>query len=93
MPKLFDSESAKAARAKAKPRGESKIKVWIREAADKEDTVSIFKKLAAMAKEGDMDAIKTYLAYVVGKPKESIQISGDPDYPVLFKLDERFEGS
>lgn len=90
MPKLFDSESAKAARAKARPRGESKIKVWIREAADKEDTLTVFKKLLSMARDGDMDAIKTYLAYVVGKPKETHVIEGDEEKPITFKLDERF---
>lgn len=89
----FNSESAKAARAKQSGRGESKIRKLIRELADKDSTIQVFNKLTNLAKGGDMDAIKTYLAYVVGKPKESIQISGDPDYPVLFKLDERFEGS
>jgi len=90
MPKLFDSESAKAARAKAAPRGESKIKVWIREAADKQATIQVFQKLTELANKGDMDAIKTYLAYVVGKPKDTVVLTGDEEQPITFTLDERF---
>jgi aryl-alcohol dehydrogenase-like predicted oxidoreductase len=86
----FNSESAKEARAKAAPRGESKIRKLIRELADKETTVEIFNKLAKLAKEGDMDAIKTYLAYVVGKPKDTVVLSGDDEKPITFKMDERF---
>lgn len=88
---LFNKETAKAARAKQGPRGESKIRKLIRELADNETTITVFNKLASLAKAGDMDAIKTYLAYVVGKPKESITISGDPDYPVYFISDGRFK--
>jgi aryl-alcohol dehydrogenase-like predicted oxidoreductase len=86
----FNSESAKEARAKAAPRGESKIRKLIRELADKETTVEIFNKLATLAKSGDMDAIKTYLAYVVGKPKDTVVLSGDDEKPITFKMDERF---
>ena len=89
MPK-FDSNSAKEARAKAAPRGENKIKVWIREAADKQSTIEVFKKLESMAKAGDMDAIKTFLAYVVGKPKDTVVFTGDEEKPITFKMDERF---
>jgi aryl-alcohol dehydrogenase-like predicted oxidoreductase len=86
----FDSESARAAALKASPRGESKIRVWIREAADKESTITVFKKLESLAKDGDMDAIKTYLAYVVGKPKDTVVLTGDEEKPITFKMDERF---
>lgn len=87
----FNSESAKAARAKAAGRGESKIRKLIRELADKESTIEVFNTLMKLAKGGDMDAIKTYLGYVVGKPKEAIVIEGDPDKPVIFKIDGRFK--
>jgi hypothetical protein len=43
-----------------------------------------------LAKEGDMDAIKTYLAYVVGKPKDTVILQGDEEQPIVFTLDERF---
>jgi uncharacterized membrane-anchored protein len=86
----FNSESAKEARAKAAPRGESKIRKLIREAADNKTTIEVFNKLATLAKTGDMDAIKTYLAYVVGKPKDTIVFSGDEENPITFKMDERF---
>jgi aryl-alcohol dehydrogenase-like predicted oxidoreductase len=86
----FTKDNAREARAKAAPRGESKIKVWIREAADKQTTIQVFEKLTSLAKGGDMDAIKTYLAYVVGKPKDTVVLTGDTEQPITFKLDERF---
>lgn len=86
----FTKENAKELRAKAAPRGESKIKKLIREAADKETTLEVFEKLMSMAKGGDMDAIKTYLAYVVGKPKDTVVLQGDEEQPITFTLDERF---
>jgi aryl-alcohol dehydrogenase-like predicted oxidoreductase len=86
----FNSESAKEARAKAAPRGESKIRKLIRELADNESTIDVFNKLKDLAKAGDMDAIKTYLAYVVGKPKDTVVFTGDEEKPITFKLDERF---
>lgn len=86
----FDKETAKRAREKAAPRGESKIKKLIREAADKETTMEVFNKLAQLAKGGDMDAIKTYMAYVVGKPRDTIVLTGDEETPITFKVDERF---
>lgn len=86
----FTKENAKEARAKASPRGESKAKRWIREAADKESTIEVFDKLTEMAKSGDMDAIKTFLGYVVGKPKDTLIIAGDKEEPIILTLDERF---
>lgn len=86
----FNSESAREARAKASPRGESKIRKLIRELADKDSTVQVFNKLMDLAKKGDMDAIKTYLAYVVGKPKDTVVLTGDDEKPIVFKADERF---
>lgn len=90
MPK-FDSNSAKAAKAKAAGRGESKARKWLREASDKQTTIEVFNKLLSLARNGDMDAIKTYLAYVVGKPKDTVEIQGNPDLPVVFKLDGKFK--
>jgi hypothetical protein len=87
----FTSETAKEAKAKAAGRGESKIKKWIREAADKKETIAVFQRLTDMAKAGDMDAIKTFMSYVVGKPTESLVITGDPEKPVKFILDGSFK--
>jgi aryl-alcohol dehydrogenase-like predicted oxidoreductase len=86
----FNSESAREARAKAAPRGESKIRKLIRELADKDSTVEVFNTLMKLAKSGDMDAIKTYLAYVVGKPKDTVVLTGDEEKPITFTVDERF---
>lgn len=86
----FNSETAKEAKAKAAGRGENKIKKWIRAAADEESTISVFKKLTQMAEAGDMDAIKTFLSYVVGKPKDTVVFTGDEESPITFKVDERF---
>jgi aryl-alcohol dehydrogenase-like predicted oxidoreductase len=92
MPK-FNSETARMAAAKSGPRGESKAKKWLREAADRQTTIKVFEKLTELANNGDMDAIKTYLAYVVGKPKETVALVGDAENPIVFKLDERFLNS
>lgn len=89
MPK-FNSETARVAAAKSGPRGESRARKWLKEAADRQSTIKVFEKLTDLASKGDMDAIKTYLAYVVGKPKETVVLSGDSELPIVFKLDERF---
>ena len=76
---LFTSETAKQARAKAAPRGESKLKRMFKEYADAEDIAALFCKLKEMALEGDMDAIKTLLNYLIGKPVETKNISMDAE--------------
>lgn len=76
----FTSETAKVAAAKAKPRGESKIKKLFLQYADKEDVKELFDKLKVMALSGDMDAIKTMLAYLIGKPKETVDMKLDAEF-------------
>jgi hypothetical protein len=71
----FNSESAKEARAKAAPRGESRIKKLFKDYAEEEDVKALFEKLKEKAVGGDMDAIKTLLSYLIGKPKESVDVT------------------
>lgn len=71
----FNSESAKEARAKQGPRGESRIKKLFKDYADDEDVRALFDKIKDKALSGDMDAIKTLLAYLIGKPKESVDVT------------------
>lgn len=40
------------------------------------------KKLAKLANEGEMEAVKLLMSYTFGKPRESVQHSSDPDAPV-----------
>ena len=80
----FDSESAKEARAKASPRGESKLKKLFKEYADAEDVKILFDKLKEKAIEGDMDAIKTLLNYLVGKPRETVDMNIEAGVQLVF---------
>jgi aryl-alcohol dehydrogenase-like predicted oxidoreductase len=87
----FDSESAKEARAKAAPRGENKLKKLFREYADEDDVKELFDKLKEIAKSGDMDAIKVLLSYLIGKPKESMDLNVDGGIQVILKKADRVE--
>ena len=71
----FDSETAKAAKAKAAGRGESKLKKLFKEYADADDVKGLFDVLKDKAMGGDMDAIKTLLGYLIGKPKETVEMN------------------
>ena len=73
----FNSETAIQARAKASPRGENKLKKLFKEYADADDIKALFDKLREMALAGEMDAMKTMLAYLIGKPKETKDITLD----------------
>ncbi|HEX8333294.1 MAG TPA: hypothetical protein VF622_11755 [Segetibacter sp.] len=72
----FNSATAKAAGERSK-RQPNKLLTAIRDASDKSKAIEIFQKLETMAVGGDMDAIKTYLGYVIGKPKESVDLTTD----------------
>jgi aryl-alcohol dehydrogenase-like predicted oxidoreductase len=87
----FDSESAKEARAKAARRGENKLKKLFREYADEDDVKELFDKLKEIAKSGDMDAIKVLLSYLIGKPKESMDLNVDGGIQVILKKADRVE--
>jgi hypothetical protein len=71
----FNSESGREAQKKASPRGESKLKKLFREYADEEDVKELFDVLKEKAKKGDMDAIKVLLSYLIGKPKEEVDVN------------------
>jgi len=81
----FNSESAKEARAKAAPRGENKLTKLFKEYADAEDVRTLFDKLKEKAIAGDMDAIKTLLSYLIGKPKETVDLNVDGGIQVIMK--------
>lgn len=72
----FDSESGKEARAKAAPRGESRLKKLFKEYADAEDVKELFEVLKKKAiQEEDLDATKVLLSYLLGKPKEYVDVT------------------
>lgn len=81
----FNSESGKEARAKAAPRGESRLKKLFKDYADAEDVKELFDTLKAKAVEGDMDAIKTLLGYLIGKPKETVDMNIEGGVQIIFE--------
>ena len=86
----FDSETAKAARAKAAPRGENKLKKLFYEYADGDDVKALFDKLKDKALAGEIDAIKVLLSYLVGKPKETVDMNVESSgFEVILKRTER----
>ena len=88
---MFNSESAKEARAKAAPRGESKLKKLFKEYADAEDIQELFNTLKAKAVEGDMDAIKTLLGYLIGKPRETVDMNVEGGIQIVFEKAQPYE--
>ncbi len=74
----FNSETAKLAGQKSK-RGISLRVKLLNSLFDEKTTKLIFKKLEIKAKGGDMEAIKTYLAYCFGKPEAKLDITSDGD--------------
>lgn len=81
----FNSETGREARAKAAPRGENKLKKLFKEYAEAEDVKALFDKLKEMAIAGDLDAIKTLLSYLIGKPKETIDMNVEGGIQVIMK--------
>lgn len=73
---MFTSESAREAGKKSK-RGLSERTKVLNELFDTEKAKSIFAKLEVLALDGNMDAIKTYLAYCFGKPESKVDITSD----------------
>jgi hypothetical protein len=51
------------------------------------------KGFKALLQSGEPALIKFVYEHAYGKPKEKIEHSGDPDAPVFFTLDPRFNGS
>lgn len=72
----FTSETAREMGLKSK-RGMSERTKILNDLFDAEKATAVFRKVEALAVEGDMEAIKLYLAYCFGKPKESVDITSD----------------
>ncbi len=52
---------------------------------------AIIMKLRAMAAQGNLKAAEILFNRGYGLPKQNIQLSGDPDAPINFVLDERYK--
>ncbi len=72
----FSSETASEAGKKSK-RGLSERTKILNDLFKEDKAKAIFLKLEEKAEAGDMDAIKTYLAYCFGKPEAKIDITSD----------------
>ncbi len=84
----FNSETASEAGKKSK-RGLSERTKVLNALFKEEKAKEVFEKLEALAVGGDMDAIKTYLAYCFGKPEAKLDITSDGEQiglPDLTKL-------
>ena len=55
------------------------LKKMFKEYADAEDIKELFDKLKEMALQGEMDAIKTLLSYLIGRPVETKNINMDAE--------------
>jgi pantothenate kinase len=60
--------------SKRGPSRMTKMLNMVRESQTEEDVQQVFDTLKDLAKGGDMDAIKTYFAYIIGKPTEKIEL-------------------
>lgn len=72
----FTSETASLAGKKSK-RGISERTKILDQLFDGDKAKQVFQKLESQALEGNMDAIKTYLAYCFGKPEAKIDLTSD----------------
>lgn len=73
----FDSETASQAGQRGK-RGLSERTKILNALFDETKAKEVFEQLQTKALNGDMEAIKLYLSYCFGKPKETIDLqSGD----------------
>lgn len=84
----FSSETAKEAGQKSR-RGASERTKLLNSFFKEDNAKKIFEELETQALGGDMDAIKTYLAYCFGKPEAKLDITSDGEQigmPDLSKL-------
>jgi len=84
----FNSESGSEAGKKSK-RGLSERTKVLNALFKEEKAKEVFERLEQLAVSGDMDAIKTYLAYCFGKPEAKLDITSDGEQiglPDLTKL-------
>lgn len=72
----FTSETAGDAGKKSK-RGLSERTKILNALFDEDKAKKVFQKLEGEALNGNMDAIKTYLAYCFGKPEAKLDITSD----------------
>lgn len=70
----FDSEKAREAGQKSK-RGLSERTKILNDLLKEENAREVFEQLESKAKAGDMEAIKLYLSYCFGRPKETIDLT------------------
>lgn len=74
----FNSETAAEAGRKSKRGPNERVKV-LNELfeANQDQAKEVFLLLQKKAQEGDMEAIKTYLAYCFGKPESKMDVTSD----------------
>lgn len=51
---------------------------------------SLDKGMEALLRTGEPSLQKFVFEHALGKPKEKVEHSGDPESPIVFKTDERF---
>lgn len=84
----FTTDTAREAGKKSR-RGISQRTKILDELFTEEKAKEVFQELEKQALGGDMDAIKTYLAYCFGKPESKVDITSDGEQigqPDLSKL-------
>lgn len=81
----WNTETARLAGKKSK-RGPGARAALLDHLFDDKAATKIFKQLELQAINGDMEAIKTYLAYCFGKPEAKLDISIDESSYDLDKL-------
>jgi len=72
----FNTDTGREAGKRSK-RGVGERTKILNELFDGDKAKTIFHKLEDLATEGNMDAIKTYLAYCFGKPESKLDITSD----------------
>ena len=78
-------------KAKGVDKRKNSYRTALSEASTVEDVKEVLEKLKRMAKQEDMQAIKLYLEYYLGKPKETIETThnvNDFNIKELFKIDK-----
>jgi hypothetical protein len=82
----FNSDTAKQARAKSSANlGGSKLKRLFLDYADADDVKELFEVLKAKAMEGDLEAVKIMLGYLIGKPTENVKMDVEGGITVVMR--------
>lgn len=69
------------------PGGQSKEKKAVLDIL-KESAEVFATKLVELAEQGNVEAVKTGLAYLLGKPKERVEVSGPDDGPLQINVND-----